>query len=394
MLKLLGILSLLSPAATSAVVPINNSNKIEISNKISNKINFDINENLYTILELDKLLLKKTSINVFDLASSGEDVDQDKLFKEIMAEELKNNPEQKVNITTILVDWMKNPTDWLFLEFPQNYPEIGKAQNYDITLLYLGSGSFNGTLSFEVILDNDDTFEKTFLSNAFTTSELGILEDEEFLNPEKYIWNTILSVNLNTEVKFEDLIFVNIAYDKTLVTAREESNFKGSYEFKYKTNFNFNVSTSLKTMRVDAYDSTQKDSDSKSLELTFNLGREKLVDIYSSLEYRLSGYTWDNKNYTDEIDVFSGSVSQTIGNTSIYVPSIDLSIDSSSVELAHRKYANVNSMESHLNLSWDWITNKTLKITLSGNISAYATAWNAYWARTEAIALIDNIKLK
>ncbi|AHF57836.1 hypothetical protein [Spiroplasma eriocheiris] len=62
---------------------------------------------------------------------------------------------------------------------------------------------------------------------------------------------------------------------------------------------------------------------------------------------------------------------------------MEISSQNGTSDLVYRHYSYVNAMETTATISYKW-NNNTLKVSVYLKVYAYATAWNAYWARTEA----------
>ncbi|WP_342269197.1 hypothetical protein [Spiroplasma endosymbiont of Aspidapion aeneum] len=382
--KLFYIFSLLTTFPTTLTPGI-------INNKINDKLEYDKSID-QEVIDLNNITLSKLTINVFDIAKNNNKVNDDELFKLIMGEEIKFNKSESKNIMTILKDYLKNPNDWFFLKFPKSYPNLGRDEEYSIEILYAGEGNFNGQLTFEVTLSNDNSAEKKYLIDEFGSTDLGILNNDDFTDKENYIWSKIISTNPRTDVSLSDVSFIDINYQSTTIQANSNSNFKGTIVFKYKTDFNINGKLSTAIARVDSYSNSQSESKESWSSINFKLGRAKLQESFSKILYKLNGYTRDNEDGRDVLNnINSDSKNQKIGQLNITMTNIDLNTNSQSTTLVSRKYSNVNNMSSSIELDWLW-HGDILDIKIKVSVTADAEWYNAYWARSECQASIDSLE--
>jgi hypothetical protein len=147
----------------------------------------------------------------------------------------------------------------------------------------------------------------------------------------------------------------------------------------------------ISNVRVDAYNSTQEKTGDIEISFTPNLGRDAFIATYSTISYGVSGRTWDNSGGENKFTNVTGTT--TIGQTNFTVAPINISsLSSGDLGIFSRIYDNVNAMKINFTVSYNW-TGDTFKIDFHLNVFAYATAWNAEWARAESSLDIVNFKL-
>ncbi|AHI52945.1 hypothetical protein [Spiroplasma culicicola] len=341
-----------------------------------------INKSLDDLIILDDMSLKDVKVNVYNLDQEG-NFNKNRLFQLFLSEAKKTNNDMIDNLNAIFKDFLINQDDWYFLDFPSSYPQIDTTIFSNINVFYVGTGNFEGSLSFTVEIANKSEIVKDLLADQFEKNELGIL-----MNPksEQNMIDLIFKYNPKAQVTSDDFLIKEISYYQITLEAKESSKYTGFVKFNYTTKFSLDWTGNSGTLRVNAYNSEQTKYWKQKFVFKSFLGKNKFLDLPNNkIAFSISGYTWDNKNdwnYFENIKTQEKEL--IIEETVITNYPISMNIDSGTNRIYHREYVNINKMKSDLSVNYEWINNFEFEIEFHLNVFAYATAINAYWARTES----------
>ncbi|AHI53177.1 hypothetical protein [Spiroplasma culicicola] len=212
------------------------------------------------------------------------------------------------------------------------------------------------------------------LSEVLKNTSLGV-----FKNPtDTTILNAI--ININKDLSKNDILIDQSSktYKFAKIYAKEDSKYFGSVNVNYTGTIETGIYHDSGVQRVDAYNSTQYDGDNKNIYYTPGLGKDALIKSFSNIKISTREWAYDNENgwiHKDLSYSYNLSLSQSTGNRTIY---------------SFKYSGSVNWMKGQSTFSFSWSTNQ-LNFNLNTWVQAYASAWNAYWARAEARTILTNL---
>jgi hypothetical protein len=391
LLSILGAIGLVSTASTNVMA------------MSSNSIPRDI------ITNLDEIKLDRLILNISDIAQNP--FDENTLIMRIFAGMLsmasdiaQTDPEKGEDLIQtskmILSNYRSNPTDWIILGLPGQWPDEGLVDIFDVQLLYVGADAlFSGILNLDVEIVNVNTDNN--LSKIITEKSLNFESDPtvEQLLDKTYVVNAAANDgNENWNFDTSKVQVFDVTYNGFYLIPAAGSDYTGAVYISITStvieNIIENISEEdvhISNVRVDAYNSTQEKTGDIEISFTPNLGRDAFIATYSTISYGVSGRTWDNSGGENKFTNVTGTT--TIGQTNFTVAPINISsLSSGDLGIFSRIYDNVNAMKINFTVSYNW-TGDTFKIDFHLNVFAYATAWNAEWARAESSLDIVNFKL-
>jgi hypothetical protein len=347
---------------------------------ILNNVNLNSNEES-SQTNLDDIQIDAISLNVFDKTSS--DYNQVNILLDLLGIAAVRDTKYEKELIQIIDSITDNTSDWIIIGMPASWPDFSTVDKFNVSLEYAGSDNiFTGVLQFDAELANINS--QNNLKDIFANTNLELLSNPK---PDD-ILDKLKVINGRTDILNEKLKLVNVTYEECDIIPADPEYFSGTVHVTYHIDTNLSWSFASKLLRTDAYNSSQDQYDQVVFDFTAGLGKDALLATYKSINFTISGYTWDNKNGTD---TFNNVVSATnVGETKIATPSINLS--NGGKTLISREYSNVNNMSSTVSYWAVWFGNM-FQIVISCHTHSYATAWNALWARAEAKYTLNNYHL-
>ncbi|QHX35978.1 hypothetical protein STIUS_v1c04240 [Spiroplasma sp. TIUS-1] len=459
--------------------PVNAMNNIEINKFVYNEI-----------INLNNIQLTKSEINLYYL-NDLEEVTQDIIKEEILAEVFFNNPDEGVLSDVFDSAIIDNPDGWKWMGYSWIMPKLNEPpKTYNIKLSPSSSESrekFKGMLKFQVVLENtgeegtkppvdeeidielsthniiikkDETVEvlienyddlknielttnkselvsysvnskglitikgkelgKGILSisadNAkkeekiyfdvvdkeaeqaqkvsdiiSKTQDLGTISETTLKNDSELLQKIIDKNSLtfsDADLIRQNTIIKNKKYNSLVLVAKEnQKELEGSIEVIFKTKLdNLNVNQISKKVRVEAYATTYWDSTEMVFQYKPVLGVNEFKESYEYINLNTKGYAWDNKNGNIHGNETNGkSFSNKISTSSIGKEW------SGEQDIWSTSYSNVNWMKT-LGVYQHRVVNNIIEIKLKVSAGAFASGWNAYWAKSEAKIWADSLE--
>ncbi|AGM25253.1 hypothetical protein [Spiroplasma chrysopicola] len=367
MKHLLNIFSVLTLATSSTSAILSKDFNVE-EQKLSSRA---------STIDLSAIELKTGDINLFKIKDKLDD--EELVTRTILMGLLPYNKDNDAELKVIIASVTRNFDNWI-IDLPE-LPVIEQVvTDTSMTLLYIGSDyAFENYLTIDnLILSNHSLIEKKDLNTVIQKTSF----DNLITISETLIIDEIIKENTKYGVKRQDFKITEINYSYAIASATEESNYKGNVAITYKNIFKGLGELESKVVRSDAYNSVREDSDSKVLNVDISLGRDVFLKKYSKMSYKVTGYNWNNHDGTEEFD----------SSKARKIDYKDLSLFSNdNVLLFNRGHHNVNQMKSWAQLYTRWVSEYKLEIKLTVNTWAYATAWNAQWARVESQIKISEL---
>lgn len=199
------------------------------------------------------------------------------------------------------------------------------------------------------------------------------------INPDQdSLISLIISKNSNISKKDFTIDQASLSYREVTIIATNESKFFGLTRLEFNGQFNTSITYDSGVQRVDAYNSTQYDGDSKTLESYIGLGKQAFLKTYSEINVNYKKWAYNNHHG----DIFNG-VEDSV--------TLKLSTSGSSIVLYQQPYnGSQNWMKLESSISFKWNENY-LNLNLNTWVEAYASGWNSQWARAEARTQITSV---
>ncbi|WP_208057185.1 hypothetical protein [Spiroplasma chinense] len=326
--------------------------------------------------------LSKLEIESFDVNMYGFGV---KDFEEKIIDGLFENNKDNEIIKKIYMSYIRG-ADWIIRGLPSYMPDkdhsfieanIKMIPPFSLT-------EYSGILTFKVRIFNDFNFEP--LSELIINRHLG-----SFRNPtEEQIEAAILEKN--SEIKKGDFYLEDLGYRNAKVHSLKYSGVVTVYYYNGIEKMHEKTTITNKEILVEAYNSTQKKSVSQFVTYDVHLGKEALLKSYNEVSLWWKGFTWNNANgnrwHNQEHP--SGKKDEAL-YTRI---TLDLKSTTTKVSIMDRVYTGTNWTKVYGRAVLVWINNYRFRVGYEIDISAYATAWNAQWARTSASMHMTTFTLK
>jgi hypothetical protein len=348
-------------------------------------------------------------LNINDLSNST--FDENELILRIFAgmitessKIMETDPVRGQNLlqtsSTILTNYKSNPSNWIILGLPGQWPDEGLIDVFETQMLYVGTDAiFSGILNLNVELININ--QANNLNNIITERTLKFEGDptKEELLDELYLVNSEAhDGELDWDLNVSKVQIFDVTYNGFYLIPAANSDYTGAAYISISStviNKFINAMSSgvtyIDKLRVDAYNSTQEKTGDITKTFTPKLGRDAFIATYSTVSYGVSGSTWDNAKGTNSFE--NVSTISNIGQTQFTVAPINISsLKSGDIGVFSRIYDNVNAMKTNFTVSYNW-SNDIFTIDFRLHVFAYATAWNAEWARTETSVSVVNFNL-
>ncbi|AGM26294.1 hypothetical protein SSYRP_v1c07040 [Spiroplasma syrphidicola EA-1] len=339
--------------------------------------------NRSSTIDLENVNLNGGEINLYKIKDKFDD--DAIVTKTILMGLLPLNKGNDAELKKVIANSTKNFDNWI-VDLPE-LPELEHViNNVSMTLLYVGSDyEFENYLTInDLILTNYSLNEKQDLNNVVKEN---IFNDLKVLS-ETSLTDEIIKANSKYGVKREDFEISEIWYDYAIISATETSNYKGNVTIIYNDVYEKVGHIESGVVKTNVYNSHHEDAEVKTLDVDVALGKEAFLKKYSSMSYVVTGYT-DNNGRGEE-----GGRRELNSITGENVTYKDLNLKSNSDNnvIFTRDYSSTNWNKARGEISVRWISDKKIEIQLVVHTEAWATAWNAYWSRVEAQAMISEIK--
>ncbi|AGM25254.1 hypothetical protein [Spiroplasma chrysopicola] len=328
-------------------------------------------------IDLENLNLMGGEINLYKIKDKLED--QQLVVKTILMSLLPVNTGNTYELQKVIANVNQNINNWI-IDLPQLPMNTGMITEGTLLMLYIGNDyQFKNFLTINnLVLKNVSSESKHDLDQAIKNKNLGDISDLTIYG----ITDKVIEVNAEYDITIADFEITDFSYGSATLIARKNSNYTGTTIVFYRYIFKEIKNMVSKVARADAYNSIQWDEDYQYLNLDISLGKDTFLKKYSKMSYSVTGYNWDNNGGTWNLNSSNGE----------NVNYKDLSLNSNdNILLFNREYHNVNWMISLAKLETRWVSNYELEIKLFVQVKAYATAWNAYWAKSEAQVTISEI---
>ncbi|WP_338984572.1 hypothetical protein [Spiroplasma endosymbiont of Diplazon laetatorius] len=391
MKKLLSMISIVVlgvntlPTVSNAVLI--ESNNVKQENNLQN-YNRSISE--YATIDLNDVELEKTSINV---SKYEEHLNNDEEMLQIILTELtKVNRKNKV-LPQVIKSTKKDYDNWIVI-LPQFPTKDGEKIVDDLWMMYIGDdNAFEGYLIVEDLeLNYESTIKKKELSEGIKNTHLGEVKK---LN-EETIKREIIKRN-DQLISEEDFYIETITYEGAIVKATEKSKFTGSVMVTFDDVFGSIGDIQTDPARSDAYNSEQSSTKTAVTYIDVDLGKSEFLKTYSYMDYTLT-----TNYYTQAMGRFNYVVneknpvakSETYKDKNHYKPKYQRIYlnENTSISTFDLLYKNVNQERAYGTLTVTWLNDFKIEIKATVNTYAWATAWNAQWARSEAKMGVSDIK--
>ncbi len=319
------------------------------------------------------------------------------LTKEVSLNAYNKNREIK-GMKEFFNSFVRNTRDWEVIGLPNSLPTQSNQKvettiafvpmieslNFDNSLLLnVNFCRTNGEEGCSKTKPETNTEEKAKLKDILKNTHIGTIK-----NPSEKLVLTN-DVKLNNDLVVNDLNIDSISYKEEMISSKTyDGSVLVDFDSKFVSEQNENNSFRTQKAQVEAYNSEQSMTKSASLDFNIALGKDALAGSFDYIGINWKGYSWNNQDSErwHNNDHFSG----TTDNIEFTTKKIGVR-GTNDTTVFDRIYSNTNWMKCFGYISISWTDDFTLSINCWVEVSSYATAWNAYWAKAAAYIEIDNV---